>query len=65
MLQAKIEMDQLPHGHSGGHAHVQIWSKAKTLQKGCTDFIFEPKWPLLNSKQLWFLKVLIIKSFLN
>ena len=34
---------QLPHGHSGGHAHVQIWSKAKIFQKGRRDFIFEPK----------------------
>ena len=45
------------HGHRGGHAHAQMWSKAKIFQKGRKDFIFEPKWPLLNSKQLWFLKV--------
>ena len=42
-----------PHGHHGGHAHVHIWSKVKIFQKGHTDFIFEPKWLLSNSKKLW------------
>ena len=32
-----------------------IWSKAKIFQKGRTDFIFKPKRPLLNTKQLWYL----------
>ena len=43
-----------------GHAHVQIWStaKSKIIQKGCTDFIFKLKLPLLNSEQLWSLEVL-------
>ena len=44
-----------PHGHRLGHAHVQIWSTAKIFQKFKyrTDFIFKPKWALLNSKQLY------------
>ena len=34
---------QQSHGRRGGHAHVQIWSKAKIFQKGRTNFIFKPK----------------------
>ena len=37
---------------SGGLAHVQIWSKAETFQKGRTYYISEPKWPLLWPPQL-------------
>ena len=37
---------------SGGLAHVQIWSKVETFQKGRTYYISEPKWPLLWPPQL-------------
>ena len=39
-------------------------SKAETFQKGRTYFIFEPKWPLLNTKQLWPLQVLLFNASL-
>ena len=51
---------------SGGRglAYFQIWSKAETFQKGRTYFISEPKWPLLNTKQLWPPQVLFLNASL-
>ena len=49
---------------SGGLAYFQIWSKAETFQKGRTYFISEPKWPLLNTKQLWPPQVLLFNASL-
>ena len=49
---------------SGGLAHFQICSKAETFQKGRTYFISEPKWPLLNTKQLWPPQVLLFNASL-
>ena len=49
---------------SGGLAYFQIWSKAETFQRGRTYFISEPKWPLLNTKQLWPPQVLLFNASL-
>ena len=49
---------------SGGLAYFQMWSKAETFQKDRTYFISEPKWPLLDTKQLWQPKVLLFNASL-